>query len=110
MLSALSESELVESEKNSSDKRFKKIRKDFNELRDRFSKPRINEIKRNLYGIKNPKNLSKSKINEIENNLNELEESLSKFKKYYDYDGSEYRGIRDIGNLFNGIAFNQSID
>ena len=35
LLSVLSESELIESEKNSSDKRLKKIRKDFNELRDK---------------------------------------------------------------------------
>ena len=35
LLSVLSESELIESDKNSSDKRLKKIRKDFNELRDK---------------------------------------------------------------------------
>ena len=35
LLSVLSESQLIESEKNSSDKRLKKIRKDFNELRDK---------------------------------------------------------------------------
>ena len=35
LLSVLSESELIESEKNSSDKRLKKIRKYFNELRDK---------------------------------------------------------------------------
>ena len=35
LLSVLSELELIESEKNSSDKRLKKIRKDFNELRDK---------------------------------------------------------------------------
>ena len=46
-------------------------------------------------------------MKEIENNLNELEESLS---KYCDYDDPEYRGIRDVGNLFNGIAFSQSSD
>ena len=55
LLSALSESELVESEKNFDDKRLKKIRKDFNELRDRFSTPQINEIRRNIYDIKNKK-------------------------------------------------------
>ena len=49
-------------------------------------------------------NLSKSKIKKIKNNLDELEESLSKLKKYYD-DDIEYRGIRDVGNLFN-----QSVD
>ena len=33
-------------------------------------------------------------------------------KKYgnRDYDDPEYRGIRDVGNSFNEIAFNQSID
>ena len=56
------------------------------------------------YQIEN-KNLSQSKIKEIEKNLFELEESLSKLKKYYDYDDAEYKGIRDVGNLFN-----QSVD
>ena len=37
LLSALSESELAEREPNFDNERFKKIRKDFNELRDRFS-------------------------------------------------------------------------
>ena len=49
LLSALSESESVESStplsKNSfDDERLKNIRQDFNELRDRFSKPQIKEI------------------------------------------------------------------
>ena len=56
------------------------------------------------YELEN-KNLSQSKIKEIEKNLFELEESLSKLKKYYDYDDAEYKGIRDVGNLFN-----QSVD
>ena len=48
----------------------------------------------------------------IENNLFDLEKSLSRFKKYRnrDYDDPEYKGIRDVGTLFNEIAFNQSID
>ena len=57
-----------------------------------------------LYEIEN-KNLSQSKIKEIEKNLFELEESLSKLKKYYDYDDAEYKGIRHVGDLFN-----QSVD
>ena len=64
-------------------------------------KPKIKEIRRNLYEIENKKNLSKSKIKEIEENLPELEKSLFKLKKYYNYDGIEYIEIRDIGNLFN---------
>ena len=59
LLSALSESESVESatllRKNSFDnERLKKIRKDFNEVRD-FQKPQIIEIRKNLYDIKKRK-------------------------------------------------------
>ena len=68
-------------------------------MRYKFSKLKIKEI--NLYEIENEKNLSESKIKEIEKNLTELEENLSKTKKYYDYDDSEYRGIRNIRDLFD---------
>ena len=79
-----------------------KIRKikDFNELRDRSLKPKVKEIRKNLYEKEN-KNLSESKTKEIEKNLFELEESLSRLKKHYDYDDIQYKGIRDVGNLFN---------
>ena len=112
LLSVLSEPKLAESEENFDNERFKKIKKDFNELRNRFSKPQIKEIRRSLYDIKNQKNLSKSKIKRIEKNLLELEETPSRFKKYEnrDYDGHKYRGIRDVGNLVNEIAFSHSID
>ena len=60
-------------------------------MRDRFLKPKIKEIR---------KNFSESKTKEIEKNLFELEESFSRLKKYHDYDDAEYKGIRDVGNLF----------
>ena len=47
----------VETEKNSDDARIKKIKKDFNELRDRF-KQKIKEIRRNIYKIENKNKLS----------------------------------------------------
>ena len=78
LLSALYESELAGSENNFHNARIKKIREDLNKLRDRFLKPKIKEIIRNVYEIENKKNLSKSKIKEIEQNLIELEESLFK--------------------------------
>ena len=101
LLSALYESELAGSENNFDNARIKKIREDLNKLRDRFLKPKIKEIIRNVYEIENKKNLSKSKIKEIEQNLIELEESLFKLSKYYDYDDIKYKGIRDVENLFN---------
>ena len=110
LLSTLSESESVESvplSKNSFDnERFKKIRKDFNNSRDRFSKPQRKEIRKNLYDIKNFKNLStklhsKQKIKEIEVSLSKLEERLSNFKKYCSQDDFKYRNLGDIRNFFN---------
>ena len=81
--------------------KLKGIKEKCNESRYKFSKSKINEIRKSLYDIKNPKDLSKSKIKEIEENILELEESLFKPKKYYDYDDTEYKGIRGVGNLFN---------
>ena len=110
LLRALDESESAESGNNFNNARIKKIREDFNKLRDRFLKPKIKEIRRNLYEIENKKNLSKSKIKEIEQNLIELEEIIFKLNKYYDYDDFEYKGIRDAENLFYGVVFNRSTD
>ena len=100
LLSALDESESRVNGNNFNNARIKKIREDFNKSRDRFLKPKIKEIRSNLYEIENKKNLSISKIKETEQNLIELEESLFKLNKYYDYDDTEYQGIRDVANLF----------
>ena len=81
LLSVPSEPELAESENNFDNERLKKIRKEFNESRYKFS---ISKIRKSLYEIENKKNLSKSKILKIEKNLNKLEKSLFKPKKYYD--------------------------
>ena len=48
LLSALNESESIEGEKNLHDARTKNIKKDFNELRDRFFKQKTKEVRRNL--------------------------------------------------------------
>ena len=83
-----------------SKKKIKEIKKDFSELRYRFSKSKINEFRRSLYNIKNQKSLSAPEIKEAEKNLLELEKSLYNLKKYYDNDdNTKYNGISDIGNL-----------
>ena len=78
LLSVLDESEPAWSIKKFNNARIK--------LRRRFLKPKIKEIRRNLFEIENKKNLSKPKIKETEENLIELEESLFKLNKYYDCD------------------------
>ena len=50
--SALSKSESVESEKNLDNVQITKIREEFNKLKDWFLKPKIKEIRRNLYEMK----------------------------------------------------------
>ena len=62
-----------------SKKKTKDIKKDFHKLRDRFLKPKIKGIRRNLHGMENKKNLSKpKKKKKIEENVLELEKSPSK--------------------------------
>ena len=101
----ISEDELLSalnlSETNFSKARIKKLEKEFIESRHKFSKSKINEIKRNLYEIENEKNLFVSKINETRRNLLELEENLFKPENYYDYDDIEYRGKRNVKDLFD---------
>ena len=92
---------------NVSKKKIKEIKKDFSRLIYRFSKSKINEFRRSLYSIKNRKNLSTAEIKETEKNLLELGKSLSSLKKYCDYDNTKYKGIRDIGNLFNKVALSK---
>ena len=111
LLSALKASEsLKESEKNFhstkpkinfSKSRIEEIRKKFNESRHKFLRSKIKKIRRNLYEKENEKNLSASKIKETEKNLLKLEKNISKSKKYYDYDDIEYKGIRDVKDLFD---------
>ena len=63
-----------------SKKRIKNIKEKSNEWKHIFSKSKINEIRRSLYDIKNPKNIFGSKIKEIEKNFLHLEESFSNQK------------------------------
>ena len=62
MLNTLNESESVEGENNFDDERREKIKKDFNELRDKFIKLITKEIRRNFYEIENKNNLSTQKV------------------------------------------------
>ena len=81
--------------------RIEKIGKNFIESRHKFSKSKINEIRKSLDEIENEKNLFAPKIKETEKNLLELEKNIFKLKKYYDYDDIEYKGTRNVRNLFD---------
>ena len=80
LLSALNETESVKEGERNDDARIKKIRKRFNELRDRFSRPKIKEIRRNIYQIENKKSFSTVRMKEIEKNLLGLKNNLFELK------------------------------
>ena len=84
LLSALNSSKPVKKGKkqkaNFSKATIEKVREKFNESRHKFSKSKINEIRRNLYEIENEKSRFESKIKNIARNLTELEENLFKTK------------------------------
>ena len=81
------------------------IRKDFYELRYKFSKKEIDKYRKAFYDIKNYRYLSASEIKEVGKNLNELKKSL-RFKKFHgdidsvdyddldNYDDDDYRRIQ----------------
>ena len=100
-------------------KKLEEIRKDFNELRHKFSKKEIDKYRKAFYDIKNYRYLSVSEIKEARKNLTELKKSL-RFQKFhggidyddldnydYNYDGGddddEYKKIGSIRRLFKGF-------
>ena len=55
-------------------RKLRKLRKDFDELRHKFSKREIDRYRKTFYISKNKKYLSESEIEEIRKNFNELKE------------------------------------
>ena len=99
-------------------RKLKKLRKDFDGLRHKFSKTEIKEYRKAFYVAENKEYLFESEIKKTDKNLNELEKSL-RFKKFYgnidsvdyedlnnyDYnydfaDDDEYKKIGSIRTLF----------
>ena len=102
-------------------KKFKKFKKDFDELRHKLSKKEIQEYRKGFYVAKNKKYLSESEIKKANKNLTKLTKSL-RFKKFssnidsvnyenldnydhnYDFaDNDEYRKIGSIRTLFKEL-------
>ena len=78
-------------------KRIHSIREDFKNLSYKLSKSELKEIKNNLYNIEKTKQFNSKKTNK---RLIDLEKKLLELKKYHDHDDNEYRGIKDIKDLF----------
>ena len=85
-------------------KKQSKNKKIIDDIREELKSPKYNiskseskDIKANLYNIENQRKVSLKKTSKY---LDELDKRILILDKYHDYDDFEYKGIRDIDNLF----------
>ena len=78
-------------------KRIDDIRDELKDLTYNISKSKLKEIKKTLDNIEKRKKISSRKTSEY---LDELDKKILKLKKYHDQDDYEYKGIKDIKDLF----------
>ena len=89
----------VKNKDNKQQKRIDVIREELKELNYKLPKSELKDIKRRLYNIESKKKILNSKG--TIKYLDELDKKILKLDKYYrDYDDYEYKGIKDIKNLF----------
>ena len=78
-------------------KRIDNIREELKNPTYKISKSELKDIKSTLYNIEKQKKISSKKTSKY---LHELDKRILKLDKYRDYDDYEYKGIKDIENLF----------
>ena len=77
--------------------RIDSIREDIEDLSYKLSKSKLQKIRKNLYNIEITKQFNSKKTNKY---LDELNKKILKLEKYHDHDDYEYRGIKNIKDLF----------
>ena len=77
--------------------RIDNIRDDLKDLSYKLSKSELKEIKTSLYNIEKRKRISSKKTNKY---LDDLDKKIFKLDKHHDYDDHEYKGIKDMKDLF----------
>ena len=78
-------------------KRIDDIREELKNPKYNILKSELKNIKRNLYNIEKQRKISSKKTSKY---LDELDKRILRLDKYHDYDDFEYKGIKDIENLF----------
>ena len=79
------------------EERINTIREELKDLSYKLSKSELKEIKKNLYNIEERKQFESKKTKRY---LDELDKKILKLDKYHYHDDYEYRGIKNIQNLF----------
>ena len=78
-------------------KRIDDIREELKDPTYNISKSESKDIKRTLYNIEKGRKISSRKTSKY---LDELDKRILELDKYHDYDDYEYRGIKNIEDLF----------
>ena len=78
-------------------KRIDNTRKDLKDLSYKHSKSEYKDIKTKLYNIEKTKKISSNKTTKYSD---ELDKQILKLDEYRDYDDYEYKGIKNIKDLF----------
>ena len=78
-------------------KRIDDIREELKDPTYNISKSESKDIKRTLYNIEQRRKISSRKTSKY---LDQLDKRILELDKYHDYDDYEYRGIKDIEDLF----------
>ena len=73
------------------------IREELKDLSYKLSRSELKEIKKNLYNIEKRKQFESKKAKRY---LDQLDKKILKLDKYHYHDDYEYRGIKNIQNLF----------
>ena len=99
LLSAIKENKNNQQQKLKSKKkkRIDIIREELKELSYKLSKSELKEIKKNLYKIEKRNQFEPKNTNKY---LDELDKKILKLDKYHYHDDCEYRGIKNVHNLF----------
>ena len=84
-------------EQSENKKRIDDIRKELINPKYNILKSESKDIKRNLYNIEKQRKICSKRISKY---LDELDKRILRLEKYHDYDDFEYKGIKDIENLF----------
>ena len=77
--------------------RIDNIREDLKNLNYKLSKSELQKIRENFYNIEKTKQFNSKKTNKY---LDELNKKILKLEKYHYHDDYEYRGIKNIKDLF----------
>ena len=87
----------INKQQSKNKKRIDIIREELKDLSYKLSRSELKNIKKNLYNIEKRKQLESKRTNKY---LDELDKKILKLDKYHYYDDYEYKGIKNIQNLF----------